>query len=221
MLLAWMPRLFMLLFQAPAPPYVGPPRHHGGVGNKPIWRIVIHSTVSACEPGGARQIARYFMGTDRYASAHYTVDPEEVIQAAYDSLVCYAAPPNEHALHIEMCDVPGPVPGDKPGTARFKAALKAWRWNRANQKAMLRRTARLTAELCLAYGVPIRFVNWRRLRAGGVNGSAASAHGVTTHVQVSRAWRQTVHWDPGFWPQRRFMKMVRQEADAIRAEAPA
>lgn len=198
-------------FSPPSPPFIGPPRHHGPRSNKPIHRVVIHSTVSPCEPGGARNIARYFISTDRYASAHYITDPAETIQGLYDSFVGYAAPPNEHTLHIEMCDVPGPVPSDPPGSARFKALKRAWRWVRPNQRQMLKRTARLTAELCLAYDVPVVFLSVGALKAG--------RRGITTHANVSAAWRQSTHWDPGFWPRRRFMRMVRREVRAIRKGA--
>jgi hypothetical protein len=202
-----------MTIRPPAPRYIGPPRNHGGSNNKPIHRVVIHSTVSPCEPGGAEQIARYFMTTDRDASAQYVTDPTTTIQAAYDSIVCYAAPPNEHSLHLEMCDIPGPVPGDKPGTARWKALRASWRWTKPNQRAMLERTARLTARLCLAYGVPIQFVGAKALRSG--------AHGITTHANVSAAWHESTHWDPGWWPRRRFMRLVRAHAKKLREKARA
>lgn len=201
----------MTVHPPPAPPYVGPPRNHGARDNKPIHRIVIHSTVSPCEPGGARDIARYFMRTNRDASAHYITDPAETIQGLGDSWVGYAAPPNRHSLHIEMCDIPGPVPGDSMFSAAAKAARKRWRWLKPNQRAMLARTATLTAELCLAYDVPPWFRTARQLRAG--------QRGVTTHNEVSSAWHQSTHWDPGFWPRFRFMRMVRAEVARLNREA--
>lgn len=199
-------------FAPPSPPYLGPPRFHGGANNKPVDRVVIHSTVSRCERGGARAIARYFRDTvTRPSSAHYVVDPGEVVQVTYDSVEAYHAPPNLHSLGIEMCDMPGPLPGDGPGTAAWRAARRVWRWRRLEQKLMLRRTARLTAQLCLAYDVPVAFLGPRQLRAG--------KRGVTTHNNVSRAWGQSDHWDPGFWPRRKFMRMVQAEADKIRKAA--
>lgn len=195
----------------PAPFYAGPPAHFTEGDNKPIERIVIHSTVSACEPGGARQIAAYFRSASAGGSAHYVVDPDEVVQAAWDSVICWHAPPNAHSLGIEMCDNPGPLPNDKPGTARWRAAKRSWRWVQPNQRAMLRRTARLAAQLALAYGVPVRFLTVADLKAGH--------HGITTHANVSLAFGQSTHWDPGFWPQRRFMWHVRREAKRIRASS--
>lgn len=197
----------------PAPPYLGPAHRWSKGNNKPIRRIVIHSTVSPCEPGGARNIARYFQSTTAGGSAHYVVDPGEVVQVVYDGVIAWHAPPNANSLGVEMCDVPGPVPQDKPGTARYKALRRAWRWSRPEQRRMLKRTARLTAELCAAYDVPPVFLGARKLRAGRV--------GITTHANVSRAWRQSTHWDPGWWPRRRFMRLVRRELRAIRARRTA
>lgn len=183
-------------YPAPSPRYAGPPAHSSGTDNKPIHRIVIHSAVCPCAPGWARKIAAYFRTDAAGGSAHYVVDPTEVVQAAYDSVVCWHAPPNRHSLGVEMCDQPSRLPG---------------RWVRANQKAMLRRTARLVAELCLAYDVPPVYVGRRALKAG--------KHGVTTHAAVSAAFKLSTHWDPGSWPRRSFMRMVQAEVAAIRKEA--
>jgi hypothetical protein len=191
-----------------SPTYIGPPKYHGDDNNKPPRHVVIHSTVSPCENGGARKIANYFKNPSSPSSAHYMIDPGEIIQGLYDSFVGYAAPPNEHKLHFEMCDIPGPVPGDKPGSARWKALKKAWRWNKTNQKQMLDRTAWLAARQCLAYDIPIQFCTVRMLKQGKA--------GITTHANVSKTWHQSTHWDPGFWPRRKFMRMVNQHAKAIR-----
>ena len=196
--------------EPPSPPYVGPPAKSSAGSNKPITRIVIHSTVSPCEEGGARNIGAYFRSPEAGGSAHYIIDPGEVVQSAYDSVIAWHAPPNARSLGLEMCDIPGPVPGDAPGSAKWKAAKRAWRWTRPNQLKMLNRTARLTARLCLAYELPIQFLNAADLRKG--------MRGVTTHANVSEAWGQTTHWDPGFWPRFMVMRLVRRHAKRIRAK---
>lgn len=199
-----------MTIKPPSPPYLGPPAKSSTGLNSPINRVVIHSTVSPCEPGGARNIAAYFRSPEAGGSAHYIVDPEETVQSAYDSVIAWHAPPNSRSLGIEMCDVPGPVPGDTPGSARWKALKRSWRWVRPNQRKMLERTARLTARLCLAYDVPIEFVTAAGLRAG--------KRGITTHHLVSKAWNQSTHWDPGWWPRRKFMRLVRARARELRAK---
>lgn len=186
----------MAKYTAPAPRYAGPAAHSTPGNNKPIHRIVLHSTVSPCEPGGAQAIARYFHSKKAGGSAHYVVDPGEVVQVVYDNVIAWHAPPNQHSLGIEMCDMPN------AGTAK--------RWADANHKAMFKRTARLVAELCLAYEVPPYYVGVGRLKRG--------ARGVTTHNNVSQAFHQSTHWDPGAWPRLAFMREVRRQVRAIKKE---
>lgn len=188
-------------YPAPAPAYLGPPRHFTFGDNKPINRIVIHSTVSPCKVGGARAIAAYFRGVTAGGSAHYVVDPGEVVQVGYDSVICWHAPPNRNSLGVELCDMPFPAP---EGHAR---------WLDAAHLQMLDRAARLTAELCLAYDVPLRRVTWAGLKLG--------RRGITSHAAVSKAFSQSSHWDPGAFPWRRFIKKVRHEAALIQRKAAA
>lgn len=201
----------MTRISPPAPVYLGPPAHSTAGHNKPIHRVVIHSAVCPCAPGWAQKIAQYFRHPSAGGSAHYVTDPSEEVQAAWDDVICWHAPPNQNSIGIEMCDTPGPLPYDSRGSAAWKAAKRVWRWRKPEQQQMLRRTARLTAQLCLAYDVPIQFIGVRKLRRG--------EHGITTHANVSKTWHQSTHWDPGFWPRRRFMKMVRVEAKKLIADA--
>jgi hypothetical protein len=192
---------------APRRPYTGPPSKSSSGDNKPIDRIVVHSTVSDCKPGGARDISRYFRSPQAGGSAHYVVDPSEAVQSAWDSVICWHAPPNRHSIGVEMTDRPGPVPTGS--RARLATLRRSWRWARPEQRAMLERTALLVAELCAHYGVPPWFRSPRALRNG--------ARGVTTHANVSKAWGQSTHWDPGWWPRWWFMRRVRAHHKRIMA----
>ena len=176
----------------PSPPVIGGhPKKHSGQGNKPIKRVVIHSAVMPCEPGRARQLGEWNRDGVGGGSWHYSVDPTATFQCSYDSYVCWHAPPNSNSIGIEMADWP-----TTSGTA------KTWRWRKAHHKMMLDRTARLTARICAYYDIPPRFVGPIGLRNG--------KKGVTTHAMVSLAWRQSSHWDPGLWPRRKFMRLVRK-----------
>lgn len=197
-------------YPAPDPPYEGPAAHDSGPGNLPATRVVIHSTVSPCVPGGRHAIADYFRSPAAGGSAHYVADPVSCVQVVHDHIIAWHAPPNAHSFGIEMCDMPGPLPGDHFIPAVWKAARRTWRWRHPNQKAMLHVTAQLTAELCLAYSIPAVWLAPRQLRAG--------RKGVTSHANVSRTWHQSTHWDPGFWPRRRFMRMVRSYMATERRE---
>lgn len=209
----------------PNPTHIGPPAHLSAGHNLPAKRIGLHSTVGPCKPGAARQIAAYFMSEAAGGSAQYIVDPAEVIQSAWDDQIAWGAPgaawsrtshpspANIHSLHIEMCDTPGPVPNDPPGSARRKALKRSWRWILPNQQRMLKRTAKLTAHLCAAYDIPLVFLTVEDLLAG--------KDGVTTHANISAAFHQTTHWDPGWWPQRRFMRLARAEYKRLTGTAAA
>lgn len=191
----------------PSPPVVGgTPKRHSGEGNHPITRVVIHSAVIPCEVGRAKQLAEWNRTGATGGSWHYAVDPAETIQCSYDRFTCHHAPPNSHSIGIEMCDWPAGVPVK---SLRAKAR-RTWRWRTFAHKKMLTRTARLTAELCLAYDLPIRFVGPAGLRKG--------RKGITTHASVSAAFGQSSHWDPGFWPRRRFMRLVRGHVADLRAD---
>lgn len=186
--------------EPPAPLYVGPAKYQGPATNKPIRRIVIHGTVSPTVEGGAMAVARYFREVaTRPSSAHYVTDPGEDVQVVYDSVVAYHAPPNTGSIGHELCDLV--VDGNDD-------LLPMKRWGDKPHTRMLRRAARLDAALCLAYNIPIRKVGPIGLRLG--------RKGICGHDDVAKAWGQTDHRDPGNFPWKRFIRMVKCEADLIR-----
>lgn len=185
----------MTVYPAPDPPYLGPAKFYSVGNNKPIWRIVMHSTVGPTHAGSARGVANYFVHTvTRPSSAHYVVDAGEVVQVVGDSDIAYHAPPNAHSIGVEMCDDPD--------------ADSAERWKDDLHQKLFANAARLVAELCLAFDVPPYFIGPIRLRLG--------RRGVTTHAKVSEAWHETDHWDPGAWPRRKFMREVRKQVREIK-----
>lgn len=184
----------------PSPPYLGPAAHDSGPGNKPVERIVIHCTVSPCVEGQARRTAAWFRDPDSQGSAHYVVDPGEVVQVVLDGTIAWHAPPNRHSIGVELCDALLSPEWDRKHAAR---------WRDDNHRRMLRRASRVVARLALAYDVPIRRLDADDLRAG--------QRGITGHVDVSRAWGQSSHWDPGTtFPWADFMERVQNRADKIR-----
>lgn len=193
----------------PAPPVVGGiPANHSGEGNHPVTRVVIHSAVMPCEAGRARQLARMNQDPKHTGSWHYAVDPFETIQCSFDRFICWHAPPNFRSIGIEMADWPAPWPQGVRTKRWWTKLWRSWRWSRRNHKLMLKRTAKLTAHLCLAYDLPLEFLSPKQLRRGH--------KGITTHANVSKAFQQSTHWDPGSWPRRKFMRLVRRYADEIR-----
>jgi N-acetylmuramoyl-L-alanine amidase CwlA len=100
-------------------------RNHGGTQTS-VTRIVIHGTVSPCVKGDARNVATDFHTTHRDASAHYVVDPNQIIQCLTVRTIGFHAPPNTGSIGIELCDPQKggrrrPSRGDR-GTGRRSAA---------------------------------------------------------------------------------------------------
>jgi N-acetylmuramoyl-L-alanine amidase CwlA len=155
--------------------------------------IVLHSTVGPTRAGSARNVAAFFAREDNKTSAHYVVDEREVIQCVKDHVVAYHCGYNQDSIGVEMCDDPS-----KPIT----------RWDDAEHLRLERRTARLVAELCVAYGIRPRYVPALALKLG--------VRGVTTHAQMSLAFKASTHWDPGAWRRYRFMRRVRRQVARIK-----
>lgn len=155
--------------------------HDSGTPNTPINRIVIHLTSgslvypqAALAPAAA-ETAHYFTTEGAGGSAHYVQDaggPEQ--HCVPDGTIAWHAPPNQHSIGQEICGHPS--------------------WTRAQfldprLAVSLDHAAARTRELCDRFGVPKVKIDAGQLAAG--------ARGVCGHIDVSTAWHQTDHWDPG------------------------
>lgn len=177
-------------------PYVGPVAHDSGDGNLPVNRIVIHCTVGA-DGKGAAGTAAYFRDPNSRGSAHSIVDSDETLICAHDQVVCWHAPPNSHSYGIELC-------------CSLSDQGKG-HWTLASHIAMLKRAAVLTAEKCLQHKIPVVKINDQDLREG--------KRGICGHIDVSLAFKQSTHWDPGpYFPWAQFMEYVRAAYAALTQE---
>ena len=166
-------------------------RQHGPATNLPVTRIVIHGTVSPCRAGQAQATAAYFQAVTRPASAHYVVDPGQVVQCVSEATVAYHAPPNQHSIGVELCD-----PQTGPGS----------RWADDAHEAMLQRAADLVRALAAKHDIPIVHLSPVDLLAG--------RSGICGHVDVTNAWQQTTHTDPGpDFPWDHFLDLITQGDD--------
>jgi N-acetyl-anhydromuramyl-L-alanine amidase AmpD len=160
-------------------------RNHGGKQTS-VNRIVIHGTVSPCVKGGAHGVANDFHMTSRDASAHYVVDPRQIVQCLTERTIGFHAPPNTGSIGIELCD-----PQRGPSA----------RWQDANHEAMLRLAAQLVREVAARWKVPLVKLSAAELQTG--------RHGLCGHVNVSQAFHKTNHTDPGTgFPWAHFMSLV-------------
>lgn len=175
--------------------YLGPVAHSSGNGNLPIRRIVIH-----CVAGGgpcaapASGTAKYFQSAAAGGSAHAIADSKRVVECAYDDTVCWHAPPNPHSLGIELeCNMSNNGKGH---------------WTQANHIAIMKLSAKWVAEKCIKHGIPPVKLTVAQVKAGN--------KGICGHVDVTNAFHQSTHTDPGpYFPWDTFMGYVRAEYDQL------
>jgi len=140
--------------------------------------VVVHTAETPEGVNTARAVSNYFATTDTKASAHFCVDPKNIFQCVLEKDVAYAAPgANHNGVHIELSG---------------RAAQTAGEWHDPYSTAMLKKAAPLVADLCARHKIPVRYVPAAQLVAGG-----AAARGITTHNEVSKAFRRSTHTDPG------------------------
>jgi hypothetical protein len=156
---------------------------------------VLHSTETSAAPGSAEAVAAAFASGPGLVSAHYVVGVDETIECvAPDSIAWAARGANFDAISVELT-----------GRACKTNWLKdGW--------PVVARAARLVAELCSEWGLPVRRCSVKDLRA--------MQPGITTHAAVSEAWHLSDHVDPGGlgdrrWPWPAFLDAVKDAAGSL------
>lgn len=162
-------------------------------GTRIINWIVVHAAETAETPSTAENLGNYFstnpqiLDGTRKASTHYGVDNNSIGHYVFDHLICYGAGgANLNGIHIEH--------------AGYSAQSRD-EWLDPYGIDMLKLSSRLTRELCGIYGVPKEYVNWEGLQQG--------KRGITTHNDVTLAFRRDDHTDPGVgFPMDQYIKWV-------------
>lgn len=156
--------------------------------------VVVHTMEAPEKPDTAENVARWFAGSSApKASAHYCVDANSIVQCVRDEDVAWAAPGcNHNGLQIEHA-----------GYARQGRAG----WADAYSQNMLRLSAGLAGRSCRRYGIPVRWLTVADLKNG--------RRGITSHANVSAAFKKSNHTDPGGdFPVDLYLRWVRDAADA-------
>lgn len=169
------------------------------VGRRAVTLVVIHDGEVPEKPDSAEGMANYFATTATQASAHYSCDADSIVQSVRLNDVAWAAPgANHQGIQIEHAGY---------------AAQSANQWGDSYSEAMLGRSAALTASLCATYNLPLVFVDAAELIVG--------QRGITTHAEVSKAWRRSDHTDPGpNFPMTRYIGMARRNSAVVIPPAP-
>jgi hypothetical protein len=163
--------------------------HRGGTRPaSQIRLIVLHST----EGDTAAGAAGWFANDASEGSAHVVVDQDHCYRTLPDDAIPWGAKGdrvNEDGLHVEQA-----------GYAKW--SRDEWLANRAT----IDNAARVVAAWAWEYNIPLRFLTADDLRSMGTN-----ARGVTTHLEVTKAFDVSGgHQDPGAeYPIDYFMKRAR------------
>ena len=178
------------------PPITRRAVHNSGAGNLPVRRVVIHATCpgvgypAASKKGAASGTAKYFQMASSGGSAHYIYDSSRHEEhCVAESVIAWHSPPNSHSIGIEIC-------GEASYTRAQWLSVEVW--------PAVEEAAARTRDLCERYGLPMRKLTVAQLKAG--------AEGICGHVDVSNAFHQTDHSDPGSgFPWDEFMHLVNRE----------
>ncbi len=159
--------------------------------SRPIDVVVMHTMEIAERPDAAAICARWFATEASQVSAHYCVDAGTVIQCVQEKdIAWHARGGNTDSIGVELA-----------GFARQTRR----EWADAYSTAVLGRAAALVADICTRRRIPVRW-----LVAGDL---VAGRRGITGHVEVSRAFERSDHWDPGpGFPIESFLDRVRRAA---------
>lgn len=175
-------------FDASKVPFVQA-RNFTRAGRTKVTLIVLHTMEAAEASTTAKRVADWFAGASApRASAHYCVDDVSIIQCVKDEDVAWHAPgANRVGLGIEHAGYARQTPAE---------------WGDPFSVRMLELSARLTASLCAKWGIPVEFCKAEQLRQGSA--------GITTHYEVSQAFKESDHWDPGpNFPMAQYLDLVR------------
>lgn len=177
----------------------------GSYDRKSKW-VVLHTMETGENSSIAENIgAGWFTNPNAQASAHYCVDDNSIVQCVNEGDYAWASGPtgNLNGIQIEMAG---------------RAAQSRADWLDDYSRAMLERTAALTADICKRHGIPVRVLSDEQVARGEA--------GITTHASLARVFRETDHSDPGpDFPWDFFMERVQEHAGgtggSVNEPAPA
>jgi N-acetyl-anhydromuramyl-L-alanine amidase AmpD len=181
-------------------PFVESPNRTRAPG-RAIGVVVIHTMEIAERPDAAEICARWFKTPVSRVSAHYCVDADSVIQCVREKdIAWHARGGNTNSIGVELAGFASQTRRD---------------WADPYSAAVLDRAANLVADVCRRRRIPVRWVVADDLVAG--------RRGLTGHNEVSEAFEQSDHWDPGDGcPVEAFVDRVRAREQALkRAKPPA
>jgi hypothetical protein len=160
------------------------PDRIGSAKTAPNRLIIVHTSESTEGALGAENLCNYLKNRGDRTSAsgnvygssyHYLADTDRVLPAVPDHLWAFAAAgANNDGIHI--C-----IPG--------RAGQTREQWLDEVSRGAIRQTAGLIHDKCQEYGIPKVRLNVAQIQAG--------QKGYCGHYDISRAYHQSSHTDPG------------------------
>lgn len=163
-------------------------RNYTPTNGRQIDLIVIHDMEAPEAQDTAENVANWFAGPNApRASAHWCFDPDSAVRCVEDKDVAWHAPgANSNGLGYEHSGYAAQTRGE---------------WLDDASMATLRISAAQAAEDCRKYALPDAFVDAEGLLRG--------ERGITTHLEVTRAYHKGTHWDPGYeFPMDVYLQLV-------------
>ncbi len=124
-------------------------------------------------PGQAKATGRYFRDVSKF-SAHYAADVADLEHFVPEEIVAFHAPPNTGSVGFEICAT---------------VAYSRDQWLGPKVWPAVERTAKASAATALRWGIPVVRLSPRDLLDG--------KGGISGHGDVSAAWHESSHTDPG------------------------
>ncbi len=154
-----------------------------------IGLVVLHSAEAIERNDTAERLAAWAAGPQAARSSwHYAVDADSVVQSVREADTAWHAPgANHNGIGIEHAGYAKQTSDD---------------WSDPYSSAMLERSAVLVSGICARHAIPLAFVD--------ASGLVRGERGITTHAEVSKAFKKSTHTDPGKgFPLDAFLDMVR------------
>lgn len=165
------------------------PRSWTNANRTAVQLVVIHTTEGSAHARSAEDGAAYDARRADGTSCHYFHDSDTTIQCVLTADIAHTArgQGNRRGIHHELCT--------KAGSAQ---------WHSLYHTSMLLRTAKQVARDCRKWQIPARKLTPAQVKAG--------EKGICGHVDISDAFGQSDHTDPGKgFPWARFVGMVQAE----------
>lgn len=180
--------------------WVGYPRSYTPGRNRQIQFVCLHYTAGSEGPTSAENGAAYDKQRTDGTSAHCYVDSNSVVREVPDNDRAHTARhrANEIGLHLEIC-----------GTRQTRA-----QWLDDVSRATLRNAAKMVAEWCELYDIPVRRLSVAQTRAAYYAAPGSRPKGIIEHGDATRAFPEDGgdHTDVGpEFPWDVFMPMVNEE----------